>query len=294
MGGCLSGMRACLSGLEDVPGLGWCVRCLKPIVEDHNTPIIEASLDAWQDKTGMAAGVVKHGGKFLELGFGNGAGIRWVMKKEAELGFRLRGIEGVDESEQTILQAKVSLGLHLDCKELPKARARAGSKRRSFGRRGRTGGELAEPMISMTPMVTMTGHSEDGARIRLVQGSPDYLEHIPSGDISAVFNYNCMYFWQDVPGVLAEVMRVLAPGGEHMTVTRMQDALMKRDSTQPGFTRIEQRYVNTDLTKYQKQLQRAGFEVISVEIVPGVYEGLMTHERVLARKPMTHERIGLR
>eukprot|EP00808_Paulinella_micropora_P003928 g36288.t1 len=282
-------MGACLSGVHQWPLVRWCMSMWETVV-DHDTPIAEATLDSWQFKTGVAAGPVKQGGKFLQIGLDSAAPLRWVIRKEAELGFALRGIEGVDSSEQSIIQARSALGLLMETKHRAGA-SRGGPQKKKQKSPLRTGllqntnpGPLAEPMIAMT------GHSEDGARVRLVHCSLEHLAHIPSGDVSAVFHMNAMYFWDDVAGVLAEILRVLEPGGEHMTVTRMQDALMKRDSAQPGFTRTEKRYLNTDLGKYRAQLQRAGFEVVSVEIVPGVYEGLMTHERVLARKPMSHDR----
>jgi arsenite methyltransferase len=51
-----------------------------------------------------------------------------------------------------------------------------------------------------------------GARVRLEQGSAEALP-FPDGAFDAIASTNTVYFWPDPAAVLAELRRVLAPGG---------------------------------------------------------------------------------
>ena len=52
----------------------------------------------------------------------------------------------------------------------------------------------------------------DGGRLTVMEGSVERLP-LPDAAVDAAYTVNTVYFWPDVPAGLAELWRVLAPGG---------------------------------------------------------------------------------
>jgi arsenite methyltransferase len=97
-------------------------------------------------------------------------------------------------------------------------------------------------------------------QVRLVEGTVDAL---PFADASfdAVFGVNVTYFWPDMPRALAEVLRVLAPGGKLVFGIRPPETLRRFQFEAAGHRVWDER-------QYVQAISVAGFVEASARRMP--------------------------
>lgn len=112
-----------------------------------------------------------------------------------------------------------------------------------------------------------------GSRVALVEGTVDALPFADTA-FEKVFGVNVSYFWPDMPRALAEVLRVLAPGGSFVLGIRPPETLRRLQFDKAGH-RV------WAAAEYVQSLSDAGFVSASARRVPDA-EGAYV---VQARRP---------
>jgi arsenite methyltransferase len=112
-----------------------------------------------------------------------------------------------------------------------------------------------------------------GDRVALVEGT---VEALPFADAAfdKVFGVNVSYFWPDLSRALAEVLRVLAPGGSFVLGIRPPEALRRFQFDVAGH-RV------WDAAQYIQALSDAGFSEASARRMPDAAGAYV----VVARRP---------
>lgn len=122
-----------------------------------------------------------------------------------------------------------------------------------------------EPSITLSgiepssEMVTRSA-ARFGDRARVSLGSVEAIRS-PEGSFEKVFGVNVVYFWPDLDAALAELHRVLTPGGTLALGIRPKEAL-----TRVGLDRAGHRV--WDAAQYVAALERAGFVDVRARRVP--------------------------
>jgi ubiquinone/menaquinone biosynthesis C-methylase UbiE len=80
--------------------------------------------------------------------------------------------------------------------------------------------------IDLSPDMVQRCQKRFGDRVSLVQGTVDALPFADAA-FDQVFGVNVSYFWPDLPRALAEVRRVLAPGGTFALGIRPPETLRR-------------------------------------------------------------------
>jgi arsenite methyltransferase len=112
-----------------------------------------------------------------------------------------------------------------------------------------------------------------GDQVALVEGTVEAMP-FPDAAFDKVFGVNVSYFWPDISRALAEVLRVLAPGGAFVLGIRPPETLRRFQFDRAGH-RV------WAATEYVQALSEAGFTGASARRMPdvsGVY-------LVVARRP---------
>lgn len=80
--------------------------------------------------------------------------------------------------------------------------------------------------VDLSPEMQRRCQKRFGARVRLAQGSVEALPYA-DGSFDKAFGVNVVYFWPDLARGLAEVRRVLAPGGQLVLGVRGPEELLR-------------------------------------------------------------------
>ena len=99
-----------------------------------------------------------------------------------------------------------------------------------------------------------------GGRVALVEGTVDKLPFADAA-FDKVFGVNVSYFWPDLPRALAEVLRVLAPGGTFVLGIRSTETLRRFQFDAAGHRVWE-------ASQYIQALSEAGFVEASARRMP--------------------------
>jgi arsenite methyltransferase len=99
-----------------------------------------------------------------------------------------------------------------------------------------------------------------GDRVTLVEGTVDALP-FANAAFDKVFGVNVTYFWPDMPRALAEVLRVLTPGGKLVFGIRPPETLRRFQFEAAGH-RV------WDANQYAQALSEAGFVNASARRMP--------------------------
>ncbi len=99
-----------------------------------------------------------------------------------------------------------------------------------------------------------------GDRVALIEGTVDALPFADAA-FDKVFGVNVSYFWSDMPRALAEVLRVLAPGGSFVLGIRSPETLRRFQFDAAGH-RV------WDATQYVQALAEANFVEASARRMP--------------------------
>lgn len=97
-------------------------------------------------------------------------------------------------------------------------------------------------------------------RMEIRQGSIDAMP-LPDASVDRLFTVNTIYFWPDPTQALAEIYRVLKPGGRAVIAFRSRHAVAHLPWTRHGFTLYEAEEV-------KPLLEAAGFANVSVDTLP--------------------------
>jgi SAM-dependent methyltransferase len=92
--------------------------------------------------------------------------------------------------------------------------------------------------------------------LQVTQGSCDRLPHA-SGMFDTVFACNVIYFWEDPAAHLAEIARVLRPGGVFYTGFRPKESMQDMPFARYGFTHYS-------TGEWQQCLEQQGFSIENV------------------------------
>lgn len=115
--------------------------------------------------------------------------------------------------------------------------------------------EISEPMLRCARR-RFRREIEQG-RLEIRHAS---VEEIPDGDASfdRVLTVNTIYFWPDPLAGLAEIARVLRPGGRLVIATAAREEMDKRAFTEHGFRRFTE-------DELGRLLETAAFAAVTVE-----------------------------
>ncbi len=143
-------------------------------MEQTNAFMITASIDKL---------ALKDNERVLEIGFGNGNHVSYLLQKAAHISYT-----GIDISEQMLREA-----------------------------------------VANNENRVATGQ----AVFKLTEG-----KHIPGEDAAfdAIFTVNTIYFWEDAPAYLSEIIRVLQPGGRGCITFGLKSFMEQLPFTGYGFT----------------------------------------------------------
>jgi SAM-dependent methyltransferase len=135
----------------------------------------------------------------------------------------------------------------------------------------RTGASLAGVDISGS-MVRAAGRRNRrlvrGGRLTVKNGDAAHLP-FPDGRFSKAYSINTVYFWPDVDTAMAEVKRVLRPGGVFVNVLYSNDLLHAHPHTQTGGYRLREPDALIGSSR------NAGFDVDQVPLLGGTGYGLV-------------------
>jgi arsenite methyltransferase len=136
-----------------------------------------------------------------------------------------------------------------------------------FGGGGALAGVLRRtrgPVAGIEISDSMLAHAKRRFRRELAKGSLELhrgdVAEIPYEDASfdRVLSVNTIYFWPGAATGLAEIRRVLRPGGRLLLATATNEEMEKRAWTRHGFRIFED-------SELEKLLRDAGFEEVAVE-----------------------------
>jgi SAM-dependent methyltransferase len=140
-------------------------------------------------------------------------------------------------------------------------------------------------LLAHEPSLRLSGIDLSGEMVRrcqrrfrgqaaLAEGTVDALPFADAA-FDQVFGVNVSYFWLDLPRALAEVLRVLAPGGKFVLGIRPPETLRRF-----GFEAAGHRVWSAD--QYVEALSQAGFVEASARRMPDGEGGAHV---VVARRP---------
>lgn len=123
------------------------------------------------------------------------------------------------------------------------------------------GGELLARLLAARAEVMAVDRSEamlDRARLRFARelrdgrlrlhvASVEALP-IPDGAVDKACSVNALYFWPDLPGAVAELTRVLGPGGALLLCFQTPDAVRRWPGSRHGFQAYSGREVAAAMT----------------------------------------------
>lgn len=108
-------------------------------------------------------------------------------------------------------------------------------------------------------------------KVDLVYGNVEYMP-FPSDFFDSVFHVNCFYFWPSMQHALAEILRVMKPGGVMITAMNMKSL---RSAKAKGLMQC----ANIDPLKYMCALELMGFENVKMEYLT---EGTLEFQAIFA------------
>lgn len=76
--------------------------------------------------------------------------------------------------------------------------------------------------------------------------------------IDVAFSCNSFYFWPNIPTACMELLRVIKPGGQLLTVQNIESVLKRK-------RRGALKLANVDFVAYMKTLERVGFTDVRME-----------------------------
>jgi arsenite methyltransferase len=119
-----------------------------------------------------------------------------------------------------------------------------------------TGGEVIGVDLSETMVRRARRRFRGRARLRLLRASAEKLP-LANGSADKAASVNSLYFWPDPPAALAELARVIRPGGRLVLAFEPPEELRKWRGHRFGFRLFEVREV-------EALMAAAGFVAISV------------------------------
>ena len=114
--------------------------------------------------------------------------------------------------------------------------------------------------VELSPEMLQRCRRRFGDRVRLQQGSADSLPYADAA-FDKLFGVNVSYFWPDMSRAMAELRRVLVPGGLLVLGVRPPEALRRLQFGQAGH-RV------WTAAQYIEALTAAGFSEASAQRVP--------------------------
>ena len=91
------------------------------------------------------------------------------------------------------------------------------------------------------------------------------LGWLPSNSVDKILHFNCVYFWQDLAGALAELLRVLKPQGLMLAGTKFGE-IQKHFAG--GERPLDAGFININETEFVQAMVSAGFTNVHERKVP--------------------------